>query len=109
MRNGLLAGLASFIVFAGWDSPGASVIVWATGLTRFEALSLSLGAIVSGLLATGGWLLLNLWRQQGRPLFHIEALEVRLGGSGALPAQPVMQTPSGLRVGTQPLLLVLLI
>jgi peroxiredoxin len=50
-----------------------------------------------GLFAIGGWLLMNLWHQQGRLLLRLEALEEKLG----VPAQSGEQASSGLPVGTQ--------
>jgi methylamine dehydrogenase accessory protein MauD len=99
VRIGLLAGLAGFVVLAGWDNPGASVVEWTTGLTRFKVIGLIIGASILGLFAAGGWLLLNLLRQQGRLLLRLEALEARLGGDGALPAQLARQAVAGLPVG----------
>jgi prepilin signal peptidase PulO-like enzyme (type II secretory pathway) len=97
MRNGLLAGLAGFIVLAGWNNPGPSVMEWMAGLTSFQVIGLVVGAIVLGIFAIGGGLLLNLWHQQGRLLLRLEALEEKLG----VPAQSGEQAPSGLPVGTQ--------
>jgi peroxiredoxin len=100
VRNGLLAALASFVVFAGWDNPGTSVTDWATGLTGIQVIGLGLTAIVLSLLGTGGWLLVSLWRQQGRLLLRIEALEASQEGKGVVPAQPAKRPPEGLPVGT---------
>ena len=62
-----------------------------------QVIGFVVGAIVLGLFATGGWLLLNLLRQQGRFLLRLEALEERLG----VPSQSGEQAPRGLPVGTQ--------
>lgn len=101
VRNGLLAGLAGFVVLAGWDDSVASAVDLITGLTRSQVLGLSTGVIVLGLFGAGGWVLLNLLRQQGRLLLRLEALDAKLGSGGAVPAQPAMQAPPGLPVGTR--------
>jgi peroxiredoxin len=101
VRNGLVAGLAGFVVVTGWNDPGASVLNLLADVTGFQVLSLSLGAGVLGLLGGCVWLLLNLLRQQGRLLLRVEALEAKLGGNGVVPAQPARAPPEGLRVGTR--------
>lgn len=61
-RNGALSGLAGFLVWQGPVLPTLqpSAVAW-------FGLALLLGAV--------GWLLLALWRQQGRLLLRLEALE----------------------------------
>jgi peroxiredoxin/uncharacterized membrane protein YphA (DoxX/SURF4 family) len=97
-RNAVLAAIAGFVVWQGSENPGASVVGWLGMSTTVEIMGLIGGLLLCGSLIGGGWLLVNLLRQNGRLLLRIEALEARLGmaeaGNGA--AQPV----AGLPVGT---------
>ena len=103
-RNGVLAGLAGFLVWQGWQGHiGPSAIAWIGGLSVAQALLLVGGVLVLGLLAGQWWFLLHLMRQNGRLLVRLEALESHLGVDGAMPSQDgtLTRPQEGLPVGAQ--------
>ena len=101
VRNVLLGAIAGFVVWQGWDEPGASATNWMGQVTVVEAVALVVAMMLVVLVALEGWLLLNLLRQHGRLLVRLDSLE---GGGlprtdsspGMIPRQP----PAGLPVGT---------
>jgi methylamine dehydrogenase accessory protein MauD len=89
IRNGLLAAVAGFVVWQGYDGAGPSAVGWLAGLSTAQAVDLVVELAVLGMLAGQWWFLLNLFRQNGRLLVRLEGLEERL------PEPP----PPGLPVG----------
>lgn len=105
-RNGALALVAAFMVWRGWEGDvGPSLVGWIGDLSTLQLVSLFGGAVVLGLLATQGWFLLHLLRQNGRLLVRVEALEERVAAGGkAVPSQngiQAQQQETGLPMGTQ--------
>jgi peroxiredoxin len=103
-RNGILAAVAGFVVWQGWNgNVGSSAIAWLGALSAAQLLILAGGVVVLGLLG-GQWLLLiHLLSQNGRLLMRIEALENNLrGGSVAASANGSLarQAAGGLAVGS---------
>jgi peroxiredoxin len=104
-RNGVLAALATFVVWQGWNgNVGPSAIAWLGALSTAQLLGLLGGVLVLSLLAGQWWFLVHLLRQNGRLLVRLEALEesVAAGGSVA-PSEngtPVHQA-EGLPVGSK--------
>ena len=106
-RNGVLAALAAFLVWQGWEgNVGPSAVSWIWSLSTIQLLGLVGGVAVLGLLAAQWWFLLHLLRQNGRLLVRLEALESNFAaGGGVVPSgngvaaqQPAAE---GLPVGTQ--------
>lgn len=79
IRNGALALVALFIVVQGPSGAGRSAVGWLGDLSAGEVSLLVAMAAVLGLLAAGGWLLLQIIAQNGRLLVRVEALEAQLG------------------------------
>jgi thiol-disulfide isomerase/thioredoxin len=103
-RNGVLAALAGFVVWVGYEVAGPSAISWLGALSAAQLLSLLGGVLVLILLAGQWWFLVHLLRQNGRLLVRLEILEesVAAGGSVVGPSQngsPLHQT-EGLPVGS---------
>ncbi|HEX3724526.1 MAG TPA: TlpA family protein disulfide reductase, partial [Nitrolancea sp.] len=98
-RNGVLSAIAIFIIVAGVNNPGTSVIGWLGQSTGMEKLGLIFGLVVLLVIAAEGWLLLHLMQQNGRLLARMETLEeVAKGGvpaAAAVPAGPVAGLPVG--------------
>jgi hypothetical protein len=67
-RNGLLAAVAGFVIWQGWDDAGLSAVRWLFELTAFQLAALVAEVIVLGLLAVEGWFLIHLLGQDGRLL-----------------------------------------
>ena len=106
-RNGVLAAIAGFVVWAGSEGGGAgpSAISWLAALSMAQLLGLLGGVLVLSLLAGQWWFLVHLLRQNGRLLVRLEAVEATLaeGGSVLAPSQngtPVPQA-EGLPVGSE--------
>jgi thiol-disulfide isomerase/thioredoxin/uncharacterized membrane protein YphA (DoxX/SURF4 family) len=106
-RNGALAAVAGFVLWAGYEGVGAgpSAISWLGALSAAQLLSLLGWVLVLSLLAAQWWFLVHLLRQNGRLLVRLEAVEATLadGGSVVAPSQngtPVPQA-EGLAVGTE--------
>jgi peroxiredoxin len=107
-RNGALAAVAGFVLWAGSEGGGAgpSAISWLGALSTAQLLALLGGVLVLCLLAGQWWFLLHLLRQNGRLLVRLEAVEATLaeGGSVVGPSQngtPVHQEVEGLPVGSE--------
>jgi peroxiredoxin len=104
-RNGVLAAVAGFVLWQGYDGAGPSAVAWLGALSTAQVLGLLGGVLVLALLA-GQWVfLVHLLRQNGRLLVRLEALETSLtsGGSSVAPSQngtPVDQA-EGLPVGSE--------
>src|SRR5215216_1831461 len=107
-RNGVLAAIAGFVLWAGYEGGGAgpSAISWLGALSAAQLLSLLGGVVVLSLLAGQWWFLVHLLRQNGRLLVRLEAVEAMLaeGGSVVGPSQNgthVHQEAEGLPVGSE--------
>ena len=106
LRNGALAAVSGFILWEGREGVGPSGVSWLGALSAAQLWVLTGGLIVLGILAVGGWTLVNLLRQNGRLLVRLEALEQRMDtGEGAAlahaePAVNGTQKAPGLPVGT---------
>src|SRR5215203_1432483 len=78
-RNGVLAAVAGFVVWWGYDGAGPSAVGWLAGLSGAQIAGLVVGLAVLGVLAAQSLLLLNLIKQNGRLLMRVDALESGLG------------------------------
>jgi peroxiredoxin len=101
-RNGVLAALASWLVWRGSGNVGPSVTGWLGSLTVAQLVGLTGASLVLAELALGGWFLMHLLRQNGRLLVRMEALEVRVAALDYGPVrQPAPAAPvAGLPVGS---------
>jgi peroxiredoxin len=100
-RNAILGVTAGFVVWQGWDRPGASATHWLGQLTAAEAVALSIAMLSGVVVAVESWLLLNLLRQHGRLLLRLDALEDRSRQTtGSPPATIPSQPTVGLSVGS---------
>ena len=100
-RNGVLAAVAGFVVWRGYDGAGASALDWLVGLSAAQVAGLVVGLAVLSVLAAQWLVLLNLIKQNGRLLMRVDALEGGLGGGAATsPNGGVATQPSpGLPIG----------
>ena len=100
-RNGVLAAVAGFVVWWGYDGAGPSAVGWLAGLSGAQVAGLVVGLAVLGVLAAQSLLLLNLIKQNGRLLMRVDALESGLGGgaatspNGSVASQPSLGLPIG--------------
>jgi len=105
-RNGVLAALAAFLVWQGWEGiVGPSAVAWIGALSTAQLLGFLGAVLVLGLLAGQWWFLLHLMRQNGRLLVRLEAVEATLAEGGSVaPSQngtPLHQEAAqGLPVGS---------
>jgi peroxiredoxin/uncharacterized membrane protein YphA (DoxX/SURF4 family) len=104
-RNGVLAGLAAFVVWPGWNgNVGPSAIAWLGALSTAQLLGLLGGVLVLSLLAGQWWFLVHLLRQNGRLLVRLEVVEASVAAGGSVaPSEngtPVHQA-EGLPVGSK--------
>jgi methylamine dehydrogenase accessory protein MauD len=74
-RNGLLLGLAAFVLVAGWRRPGGSAVAWWGPLSPTERASIALGAFGTLAACALAVVVLSLMRQNGRILLRLGALE----------------------------------
>src|SRR5919107_3648484 len=79
-RNGVLAAVAGFVVWWGYDGAGPSAVGWLAGLSGAQIAGLVVGLAVLGVLAAQSLALLNLIKQNGRLLTRVDALELGLEG-----------------------------
>jgi peroxiredoxin len=102
-RNGVLAGVAGFVLWEGYDGAGPSARSWLGALSTAQLLGLLGGVLVLALLAGQWGFLVHLLRQNGRLLVRLEALEATLAEGGSVaPSEngtPVHQA-EGLPVGS---------
>jgi peroxiredoxin len=102
-RNGALAVVAGFVLWAGYNEAGPSALAWLGALSAAQLLGLLGGVVVLALLA-GQWaFLVHLLQQNGRLLVRLEAVEATLTeGRSVAPSQngtPTHQA-EGLPVGS---------
>jgi peroxiredoxin/uncharacterized membrane protein YphA (DoxX/SURF4 family) len=105
-RNGVLAAVAGFILWAGYEggSAGPSALSWLGALSTAQQLALLVGVLVLFLLAGQWWFLVHLLRQNGRLLVRLEAVEASLATSGSVaPSQngTRVNQAEGLPVGSE--------
>jgi peroxiredoxin len=104
-RNGVLAAVAGFVLWEGYDGIGPSALSWLGVLTAGQLLGLLVGVLVLALLAGQWWFLVHLLRQNGRLLVRLETVETSLAAGGSLaPSQngaPAHQEAQGLAVGSE--------
>src|SRR5919112_3715379 len=105
-RNAVLAALAGFVVWSGYEGGGAgpSALSWLGALSAAQLLSLLGGVVVLALLAGQWWFLVHLLRQNGRLLVRLEALEASIATDGSVaPSQNGTPVPpaEGLPVGSE--------
>ena len=103
-RSGVLAAVAGFVLWEGYNGVGPSAISWLGALSAAQLLSLLGGVLVLILLAGQWWLLVHLLRQNGRLLVRLEILEESVAAGGSIaPSQngtPIDQG-EGLPVGSE--------
>jgi peroxiredoxin/uncharacterized membrane protein YphA (DoxX/SURF4 family) len=99
LRNGALAAVAAFILWAGRDDPGSSATGWAASLSTAERTGLVIALVALVAVAIQGWLLVHLLRQHGRVLIRLEAMEVGRQDANVGVERDAGSTP-GLPVGT---------
>src|SRR5215211_6031472 len=85
LRNGVLAAIAGFVVWRGYDGTGPSVVGWVGTFPTVQLVGLVAGIIVLAILVSQWWFLLNLMRQNGRLLVRLEALEGALASGDLAP------------------------
>lgn len=83
VRNGLLAAVAGFVLWHGWDDPG-SATRWVDGMTAGAWVAVAGATLGLLMLAILGWLVMNLLRQQGRVLARLDAVEAALQLEGLI-------------------------
>jgi methylamine dehydrogenase accessory protein MauD len=99
-RNAVLAGIAGFILLQGRENSGTSLLDFTYGMTGSEAALLATGIVLLGFLAFEGWMLLHLFRQNGRLILRMDVMEKALAGGGHVPAmQAPVQPHVGLSIG----------
>ncbi len=98
LRNGVLALLAGMVLWQSWQRPSISAVQWIAQLSAWQAVALVGGAIMLGLLAAQTWFLLHLFRQHGRLLLRIDALERMLPAQQHAPV-PAPMPAVGLPLG----------
>src|SRR5215203_5305050 len=84
-RNGVLAAVAGFVVWRGYGGAGPSVVGWLADLSAAQVVGLVVGLAVLGVLAAQWWFLLALFKQNGRLLMRVEALEWGPGSGATSP------------------------
>ena len=104
VRNGVLAAVAGFVLWAGYNGgAGPSAVAWLGVLSTAQLVVLLGGVLVLALLAGQWWFLVHLLRQNGRLLVRLEALEesVAAGSSIAPSANGTsVHQAEGLSVGS---------
>ena len=100
-RNGVLALLASLLLLQARTNPGPSIVLVARGLTAGQVIRGTLGLLLASAIASLFWLVLHLFRQNGRLLLRIEALEANRSATVAHPKIPARPVPQGLPIGSQ--------
>src|SRR5215212_2708861 len=103
-RNGVLAAVAGFVLWEGYEGVGPSAVAWLGALSTAQLLGLLGGVLVLALLAGQWTFLVHLLRQNGRLLVRLEAVEATLAEAGSVVAPSANGTPvhqaEGLPVGS---------
>jgi methylamine dehydrogenase accessory protein MauD len=97
-RNGVLVAVAGFIAVAGRTDSGASAVSWLGNIGNTEPLALGVALAGAAIIALQWWMLVNLFRQNGRLLVRVDALEsapVAAVEAATPPPQPVHGLPVG--------------
>lgn len=97
-RNGLLLALAGSLAWAGRDTSHPDFIIWARSIES-SGIMLALTALNSAVIVGLAWLALMLWRQQGRLLVRLDALEANRLAPPARARMPEGVAPAGLPLG----------
>lgn len=99
IRNGILAGMATFMLVAGWSNPGASLARLLPDRAAIGASQLVWGGIVLGLIVV--WVVGRLVRQNGLRQSRLETMDIGPTSDDA-PTDPgrVPERLYGLPVGT---------
>jgi thiol-disulfide isomerase/thioredoxin len=105
-RNGVLAAVAGFILWAGYEGgAGPGALSWLGALSTAQLVGFLGGVIVLFLLAGQWWFLVHLLGQNGRLLVRLEAVEATLAEGGSVVAPSENGTPDdqaeGLSVGSE--------
>jgi uncharacterized membrane protein YphA (DoxX/SURF4 family)/thiol-disulfide isomerase/thioredoxin len=105
-RNVLLSAIGGTIVLAGPSRVTSSAVGWVGALTPAGQIGLAGAVVVGALLASQGWLLMQVMRQNGRMLDRITVLEATVRGGGAgrteLPLLPSANGANGHRHHAEP-------
>jgi len=99
VRNALLGLAAAALVIAGPDRQGPDPVGRLSLLSGSAVIEASLAAGLLIVVGCGGWLFIQVLRQNGRLLVRVEDLERRLGPSVNVPGGPQVDTSSRLPVG----------
>jgi peroxiredoxin len=83
-RNGVLAAVAGFVLWEGYEGVGPSAVAWLGALSTAQLLGLLGGVLVLALLAGQWTFLVHLLRQNGRLLVRLEAVEATLAEGGSV-------------------------
>ena len=86
-RNTVLALAAAFVIWQGRVDPGPNLWSWSEAFNTGERVILAIILAAAAILALQAWFMVTVFRQNGRLLLRIEALE-RQTGIGAAPAPP---------------------
>jgi uncharacterized membrane protein YphA (DoxX/SURF4 family)/thiol-disulfide isomerase/thioredoxin len=87
VRNLALAAVAAFVMWEGVESAGLSAISWVTSLTVWHAAAMAFAGFAAIGIGIQGWFLIQLFRQHGRLLLRMDALErTAAGAPEVLPA-----------------------
>lgn len=98
VRNCIFAGGAGFVFWQARNGSALSVTGWAAGLSNSETVGMLLGTAALVILIAEGWLSFHLFRQNGRLLLRMDALEAQLANAGIAPGPA--RTPAGLPIGS---------
>ncbi|MEP7335215.1 MAG: MauE/DoxX family redox-associated membrane protein [Actinomycetota bacterium] len=99
-RNGVLAAMAAFVVAAGREDAGPSLVAWTSRLDRVEWLVLALAVALVATVAVGNYMVLHVLRNYGRVLMRLDAVEERLRAAGFDLEEPDDVPELGLAPGT---------
>lgn len=88
VRNAVLGGLSVLVMAEPGRSAGTSV-EWFGDLRGAEQAGVAVALVVFGLLATLGWVVVNLLRQQGRLLLRLDELEAMVTDRSEYPGLPL--------------------
>lgn len=81
VRNAVLAGISTWIVWQGWKNPGASVVHWSRDMSGTESALAGLAIAVAALAGFELWALVHVLRQNGRLLLRLETVEAQIAGN----------------------------
>lgn len=100
IRNLVLIAAAALIAWQGRSGLGVSPIRALIGFVQTYPSLVFDGAIVA-LLITSGWLILHLFRQNGRLLLRMDRLESLMSSGGTARDGNQLHAPSGLPIGSR--------